>query len=61
MNRFLEATAGDYMTQTVKTVTHDVSMRDLEMKFAEYGFNAFPVQEKDDIVGVCTENHIRVY
>ena len=55
MNIFLEATAGEYMTQTVKTVTRDVSMRDLEMKFAEYGFNAFPVQEKDDIVGLVTK------
>ena len=55
MNRFLEATAAEYMTRTVKTVTRDVSMRDLEMKFAEYGFNAFPVQEKDDIVGLVTK------
>jgi CBS domain-containing protein len=43
------------MTQTVETVTRDVSMRDLEMKFAEYGFNAFPVQEKGDIVGLVTK------
>ena len=55
MNIFLEATAGEYMTQTVKTVTRDVSMRDLEMKFAEYGFNAFPVEEKGDIVGLVTK------
>src|ERR1700692_2700180 len=43
------------MTQTVKTVTRDVSMRDLEMKCAEYGFNAFPVEEKGDIVGLVTK------
>ena len=55
MNRFLEATAGEYMTQTVKTVTRDVSMRDLEMNFAEYGFNAFPVRENGDIVGLVTK------
>jgi CBS domain-containing protein len=30
-------------------------MRDLEMKFAEYGFNAFPVEEKGDIVGLVTK------
>ena len=55
MNIFLEATAGEYMTQMVKTVTCDVSMRDLEKKFAEYGFNAFPVEEKGDIVGLVTK------
>jgi CBS domain-containing protein len=55
VNIFLEATAGEYMTQTVKTVTRDVSMRDLEMKFAEYDFNAFPVEEKGDIVGLVTK------
>jgi CBS domain-containing protein len=55
VNRFLEATAGEYMTRTVKTVTRDVSMRDLDLKFAECGFNAFPVQEKGDIVGLVTE------
>lgn len=55
MNIFLEATAGEYMTRTVKTVTRNVSMRDLEKKFAEYGFNAFPVEEKGDIVGLVTK------
>lgn len=55
VNRFLEATAGEYMTQAVKTVTRDVSMLDLEMKFAKYGFNAFPVRENGDIVGLVTK------
>jgi CBS domain-containing protein len=54
VNIFLEATAGEYMTRTVKTVTRDVSMWDLEVNFAEYGFNAFPVQENGDIVGLVT-------
>jgi CBS domain-containing protein len=55
VNIFLEATAGEYMTRTVKTVTGDVSMRDLETKFAECGFNAFPVQENGDIVGLVSK------
>ena len=55
MNRFLETTAGEYMTRTVKTVTRDVSMRALEMKFWEYGFNAFPVRENGDTVGLVTK------
>jgi CBS domain-containing protein len=59
---FLEATAGEYMTRTVKTVTRDVSMRDLEMKFAECGFNAFPVQENGDVVGlVSTLDFLRCF
>lgn len=55
MNRFLEATAGEYMTRTVKTVARDVSMRDLERMFGEHGFNAFPVQENGDVVGLVTK------
>jgi CBS domain-containing protein len=55
MNIFLEAAAAEYMMPTVKTVTRGVSMRELERKFAEYGFNAFPVQEKGDIVGLVTK------
>ena len=55
MNRFLEATAGEYMTRTVSTVTRDVSMRDLEMKFAECDFNAYPVRENGDIIGLVTK------
>lgn len=55
MHRFLDATAGEYMTRAVKTVTRDVLMRDLERMFEEDGFDAFPVQETDDIVGVVTK------
>jgi CBS domain-containing protein len=55
MHRFLEATAGEYMTRAVTTVTRDVSMRDLEKIFEEKDFNAFPVQENDDIIGLVTK------
>jgi CBS-domain-containing membrane protein len=43
------------MTQTVKTVTREVSMRDLEKMFDKYGFNALPVQENGDVVGLVTK------
>jgi predicted transcriptional regulator len=52
---FLEATAAEYMTRTVETVTRDVSMRNLEMTFAESGFNTSPVREKGNIIGLVTK------
>src|SRR3954470_11864398 len=54
VHRFLEASAGDYMTRTVKTVTRDTTMRELQRMFDEVDFNAFPVGENDDIVGLVT-------
>ena len=44
MHRFLEASAGDYMTRTVKTVGRDTTMRELQRMFDEVDFNAFPVR-----------------
>jgi CBS-domain-containing membrane protein len=55
MHRFLEASAGDYMTRTVKTVGRDTTMRELQRMFDEVDFNAFPVRENDDIVGLVTK------
>jgi CBS-domain-containing membrane protein len=55
VHRFLEASAGDYMTRTVKTVGRDTSMRELQRMFAEVDFNAFPVRDNDDIVGLVTK------
>ncbi len=54
MHRFLEASAGQFMTRTVKTVTRDTSMRDLQRMFDEDGFNYYPVREGEDIVGVVS-------
>lgn len=55
MHRFLEATAGEYMTRTVKTVSRDVTMRELQKMFEDVDFNSFPVRENDDIVGLVTK------
>lgn len=55
MHRFLEASAGDHMTRTVKTVGRDTTMRELQRMFDEVDFNAFPVRENDDIVGLVTK------
>jgi CBS domain-containing protein len=53
--RFLEQTAGLYMTHPVKTVTRQTTMRDLEALFAKHDFNAFPVVEEGKMVGLVTK------
>jgi CBS domain-containing protein len=55
VHRFLETSAGDFMTQTVKTVGRDTTMRELQQLFDEVDFNAFPVRENDDVVGLVTK------
>jgi CBS domain-containing protein len=55
VHRFLEATAGQYMTRTVKTVTRDTTMRELQRMFEEDDFNCYPVREGDDIVGIVSK------
>jgi CBS domain-containing protein len=55
MYRFLEYTAGQYMTHPVKTVTRQTTMRELEALFEKHDFNAFPVVEVGKIVGLVTK------
>ncbi len=55
MHRFLEASVEDYMTKTVVTVARDMTMRELQARFDEFDFNAFPVDENGDIVGLVTK------
>lgn len=55
MHRFLEASAGQYMTREVKTVTRDTTMRELHDMFEADDFNSYPVQEGDDVVGVVSD------
>ena len=55
MHSFLEASTGDYMTRTVKTVARDTTMRELQRMFDAVDFNAFPVRQDEDIVGLVTK------
>jgi CBS domain-containing protein len=55
MYRFLECTVGQYMTHSVKTVTRQVTMHDLEALFEQHDFNAFPVVEQEKVLGVVTK------
>src|ERR1700709_898137 len=43
------------MTRAVKTVTRDATMRELKKMFDDADFNAFPVSESGDIVGLVTK------
>ena len=42
---FLEQTVADHMTRDAKTVSRDVSLRELEGLFERDDFNAYPVEE----------------
>jgi CBS-domain-containing membrane protein len=53
--KFLQQTVGDYMTRTVKTVRRQMSVRELNQLFARDDFNAFPVEEDTQIVGLVTK------
>ncbi|MBI3757055.1 MAG: CBS domain-containing protein [Deltaproteobacteria bacterium] len=55
MYRFVECTVGQYMTRPVKTVTRNTTLRELEALFAKHDFNAFPVVEGKDLVGLVTK------
>ena len=55
MYRFLEYAAGQYMTHPVKTVTRQTPMRELEELFGKHDFNAFPVVEGGQMIGLVTK------
>jgi CBS domain-containing protein len=43
------------MTPAVKTVTRQVTLRDLEALFEKHDFNAFPVVEAGKMLGIVTK------
>jgi CBS domain-containing protein len=55
MYRFLQCTAGQYMTRAVMTVTRQVTMRELEELFERHDFNSFPVVENEALLGIVTK------
>ena len=55
MYRFLEATAGQYMTRTVITVARALSLRELGEMIKRDDFNTYPVVEDGGVVGVVTK------
>jgi CBS-domain-containing membrane protein len=52
---FLEQTAADHMTRTASTVTCELMLRELEDLFEKDDFNAYPVEENSQVVGVVSK------
>jgi CBS domain-containing protein len=55
MYRFLEQTAGNYMTRKVTTVGRDLTIREVNEMFERDDFNSYPVQEDSQVVGIVTK------
>jgi CBS domain-containing protein len=55
MYRFLECTAGQYMTTRVASVTREMTLRELETLFEQHDFNSFPVVEDGTMLGIVTK------
>ena len=55
MYRFLEETAGSYMTRNVTTVTRETTIRELGEMFDRDDFNTYPVVENDEVIGIVTK------
>jgi CBS domain-containing protein len=52
---FLEATVAGYMTRAVKTVTREVTVRELGDMFERDDFNSYPVEEDAQVIGLVTK------
>ena len=55
MYRFIECTAGQYMTREVVTVARSVTLSELQALFEKHDFNAFPVVEQGKMLGIVTK------
>jgi CBS domain-containing protein len=53
--KFLEATVADHMTRSVKAVSRDLTMRELEDLFERDDYNAYPVEEDSRVIGLVTK------
>lgn len=53
--RFIEKTVEDYMTREVRTVSRDVTMDELNNLFTADDFNAYPVVDQTQMVGLVTK------
>ena len=55
MYQFLEQTVAGRMTRAVKTVARGLTMRELASMFERDDFNAYPVEDDGQIVGLVTK------
>jgi CBS domain-containing protein len=52
---FLEQIVEDHMTRDAKTVSRDLTLRELEDLFEKDDFNAYPVEENSQVVGLVSK------
>jgi CBS-domain-containing membrane protein len=52
---FLEQTVADHMTRDAKTVSRHLTLRELEDLFEKDDFNAYPVEERSQVVGLVSK------
>lgn len=55
MYQFLEQTVAGHMTRTVTTVTRGLDMHELGSMFGRDDFNAYPVEDDGQMVGLVTK------
>ena len=55
MYKFLEQVTADAMTRNAKTVARQVTLRELGDLFEKDDFNAYPVEESSQIVGLVSK------
>ncbi len=55
MFRFLESTAAQYMTSSIKSVTRHCTLGELESLFVKYDFETLPVVESGKLAGIVTK------
>jgi len=62
MREIIEKKIEDVMTKNVITVTRETNLRELRDLFNKYDFNAFPVVENGEILGVVTKlNFLKIF
>lgn len=55
MYKFLEQIVADYMTREPRTVAHDITMRELGELFDKEDFNAYPVTDGGQVLGIVSK------
>lgn len=62
MRGIIEKKIEDVMTKNVITVTRDTNLRELRDLFNKYDYNAMPVVENGEILGVVTKlNFLKIF
>lgn len=55
MYKFIEQTAGHYMTRNVTTVARELTIREANAMFERDDFNSYPVLEEFQVIGIVTK------